>query len=122
MNYYEIAAKWWADKVQNAGPANFNNVAMIFASMIAMENASNKDAIEAFEKELANVIKTNVESKGRLTFDCDYAPDRILTEVAIEAGVNPAGFPWKTTMNVTAEKVEVSFGYGASWQTIYPVS
>lgn len=126
--YYETAAKWWSEKVKNASPANFNNgdksqaggMSMIFASLIAMENAPKKEAIEAFEKELAKVIKAQVEENGSLMLDCDYAPDAILTSVAIDTGVDPSGFPWKTTMKVTAESVEVSFGYGASWQKIYP--
>lgn len=128
MEYYEVAAKWWAEKVVNAGPANFNNgdesqaggIAMILASIFAMENAPNKEAIEAFDKELAKVIKNKVEEKGSLMLDCDYAPDAILSSVATQTGVNPSGFPWKTTMDIRPDKVEVSFGYGTDWKTIYP--
>lgn len=128
MKYYEVAAKWWADKLRNVGPASFNNgddspnggIAMMLATMIAFDKEPSNDATDLFEKNLAEKIKERVEHLGQLSLDCDYGPGMILGNIAKEVGIDPMSFPWKTSMHITADKVQVSFGYGASYVTIFP--
>ena len=129
MKYYEVAAKWWADKIRKASPANFNNgddgqrggMAMIMATMIAMKNEPSSEVVDLFEKKLAEKIKEEVERRGQLSLDCDYSPDITLGNIANQTGVDTMSFPWKTNMNITADKVCVSFGYGSGYDTIFPV-
>lgn len=59
-----------------------------------------------------------------LHLSVDYSPDEILLNMLRDAGVdrNMAemfGLPHKTDMRVSARRVEVSHGYGASWRYIY---
>ena len=130
MKYYEVAAKWWADKIRNVGPANYNNgdngvrggMAMMMATMIAVDKAPSNVSVELFEKKLAEKIKESVESRGQLSLDCDYGPNMLLGNIARETEIDPMSFPWKTNMHITPDKVQVSFGYGAGYETIFPVN
>lgn len=128
MEYNKVAAKWWADKFRNVGPGNFNNgdsssaggMAMIMATMLAMDSEPSAQAIDLFEQKLADTIKEHVESRGSMTLSVDYGPDYILGSLARETGVSTNGFPWKTTMWVEKDKVSVSAGYAAPTKIIFP--
>lgn len=128
MEYNEIAAKWWADKLRNVGPGNFNNgdqsseggIAMMLATMLAIETSPNSDAIDLFEQKLAEEIKERNSFGGTLILDVDYGPDMILGNIAKETGVSTTGFPWKTTMWITDEEVAVCCGAGSQRQIIFP--
>lgn len=128
MEYNKVAAKWWADKLRNVGLGNFDNgdsssaggLAMLLAGMLAMDTQPSGESIDFFEEKLAETIKEQVESRGSMTLSVDYGPDYILGSIAQESGVSTNGFPWKTTMWVRADKVEVSAGYAAPSETIFP--
>lgn len=128
MEYNKVAAKWWADKLRNVGPGNFDNgdssstggMAMILATMLAMDTQSSEEAIILFEKRLAETILDQVEQHGSMVIRVDYGPDYILSDLAQETGVSPNGFPWKTTMWIVKDKVTVSAGYGAPRKVIFP--
>lgn len=127
MEYNKVAAKWWADKLRNVGPGNFDNgddssaggMLMVLASMLALQNQASDESVDLFEEELAETIKEQVESQGSMTLSVDYGPDYILGSIAEKTGVGTGGFPWKTTMWVRANKVEVSAGYAAPYETIF---
>ncbi len=128
MEYNKVAAKWWADKLRNVGLGNFDNgdsssaggLAMILAGMLAMDTKPSDESIDLFEKELAETIKEQVESRGSMTLSVDYGPDYILGSLAEKTGVSTNGFPWKTTMWVRSNEVTVSAGYAAPAETIFP--
>lgn len=130
MAYNDVAAKWWADKLRNIGPGNFNNgddslaggIAMILGSLIAMESEPSSKSIDLFEQNLADTIKEHVESSGPLILSVDYGPDALLGKIALKSGVNTNGFPWRTTMWIETEKVSVCAGYGAPTKIIFPES
>ncbi len=102
MEYYEVAAKWWADKIHKIGSAKAKTV-------------------RVFEKKLGEKIKERVEQIGQLSLECDYDPDMILGNIAKEVGVDAKCFPFKTNMHITPNKVRVSFGYGTGYEKIFPV-
>ena len=128
MEYNKVAAKWWADRLRNVGPGNFNNgdesstggMAMALATLLAMNSQPSEDAIDLFEAKLAETIKKHVEDRGSMTLSVDYGPDYILSSVAQETGVSSNGFPWKTTMWIYKDKVTVSAGYAAPSKVIFP--
>ncbi len=128
MEYNKVAAKWWADKFWKVGPGNFDNgdsssiggMAMLLATMLAMDSHPSDEAIDLFEERLAKTIKEKVEERGSMTLSVDYGPDDILGSLAQETGVNTNGFPWKTTMWIEKEKVSVSAGYAAPCEIIFP--
>lgn len=95
---------------------------MIMATMIAIDKAPSSSSVEQFEEKLAEKIKEIVEQKGQLSLDCHYGPDMILGSIARETEIDPMSFPWKTNMHITPDKVQVSFGYGVGYETIFPVN
>lgn len=129
MEYNKVAAKWWADKLREVGPGNFDNgdssstgsMAMLLATMLAMDSQSSAEAINLFEERLANVIKEEVESYESMILSVDYHPDYILGCLAQETGVSCNGFPWKTTMWIEKNKVSVKAGYAAPRELIFTV-
>lgn len=129
MEYNKIAKKWWADKLRNVNLGNFDNgdnssaggLAMLLAGMLALDTQPSNESIDLFEEQLAETIKEHVESHGSLTLSVDYGPDYILGSTAERAGVSTSGFPWKTTMWVRTDRVEVSAGYAPPSVTIFPV-
>lgn len=128
MEYNKVAAKWWADKIRNVGPGNFDNgdtslsggITMVLATMLAMDSEPSGKTIDLFEEKLANTIKEHVETHGTMTLTVDYVPDQILGRLAKETGVSPNVFPWKTTMWIKNNHVSVSSGYGNTSKTIFP--
>lgn len=103
MEYYDVAAKWWSSKI---------------TKIIGIKN-EDTEATELFEKKLAEEIKKHVSEKGNLTLECNYCPDIILGNIARETRVDVMALPWKTTMYITAEKVEVSHGFSSECVTIF---
>ena len=92
---------------------------MMMATMLAIDSAPSEDAIDAFEKRLAEFIKATVEKNSSMSLSVDYYPDYNLGTIVKETGVNPSVFPWKTTMNIDSDRVDVSSGYGAPFVKIY---
>ncbi len=128
MDYNKVAARWWADKLRNVEPGNFDNgdksgagsFAMLMYSMLAMSKQPATETIDKFEERLAETIKEQVEARGSMTLSVDYGPDDILGSLAQESGVSTNGFPWKTTMRIETNKVSVSAGYAAPVENIFP--
>lgn len=128
-------AKWWGDKISGSGSRHDNgdhdNMASVFAGFLAdtMTEYADESKVNKFVDILTEKILNEVQEKGRFSpwnLDCDYAPSRFLSEAAKEAGIKSDNFPWKTSMaireNQNGETIaEVSAGYGASWEQIYPV-
>lgn len=126
--YNEVAAAWWANKLRNITPASFNNgdessaggMGMMMAFLVADKRRPEDEKVDAFEKELAEKIKQEVEEFGRLYISCDYAPDDLLTELAFTHEIETGCFPWKTSMWISKEEVKVSPGYARPAVIIYP--
>lgn len=126
--YNEVAAAWWANKLRNITPACYNNgdesrvggMGMMLAFLVADKRRPEEEKVDAFEKELAEKIKQQVEEFGRLYISCDYAPDDTLTELAYAHEIETGCFPWKTSMWISKEEVKVSPGYAWNTITIYP--
>lgn len=129
MEYNKVAAKWWADKLRNIGPGNFNmgddssagGIGMMLATMLALDNEPSSESIDLFEEKLAEIIKEQVEKIGSLILSTDYGPDYTLGKLANETGIDTTSFPWKTLMTIDKAHVSVSCGYGASSKIIFPV-
>lgn len=129
MEYNNVAAKWWADKLRNASPGNFDMKEsgdlgfgiMMLGTMIAMDTQTPSKNIDKFEEHLSKTIKEMVERCGHLTLSVDYGPDYILGKIAQETEVSINKFPWKTTMWIEKCKISVSSGRTESTKIIFPV-
>lgn len=127
MEYYEVAASWWAEKIEDVTTSHYkpevNSEIGVLVMVKAFEVANNLNDFfrndAEFESDLAQIIKAKVEKEGVLILEVDYTPDSILEEVAVRNGVNTLVFPWKTKMYITEEKVRVT-KFGKDTEVIYP--
>ncbi len=118
-NVIEIAAGWWAARLQclhhdNGGKEHVNQMAMFFADMLAASHKPTNDQLEKFKTALETCIKRERERRNYIYLSCDYSPDRILAEAAKEAGIDSSVFPYKVSTYITEDnKFMVRDGYGA---------
>ena len=114
------AAKWWADQLRNGAKLDNGDKsdAGFTTHMLATLAQSNRNIPEEkiilFENSLTKFVLD--EKMTTVILGCDYHPDRQLLLASEEAGieVGMTDFPWKTTMWIKDDVVEVSEGYGAS--------
>ena len=129
-------AAWWGDKISGHGAwhdnGDHNNLASVFAGLLA--DTMTEEADESKVNKFVDILTEKILEQAndghllelRYNLDCDYAPSQFLSEAAKEAGIKSDNFPWKTSMAICENDdgetiVEVSAGYGASWEQIYPV-
>jgi hypothetical protein len=123
----KAAAAWWRKSLERPKFDNGDeSAAGGMATMLAMmaHKPPTTEQMDAFEVALAKRLAADLAERGRWTLQVDYDPDPTLYEAAKEAelaslGNKGCGFPWKTWMMITPEKVEVAAGYGAKMKTIF---
>lgn len=97
-------------------------MAFLMAMMVSSKSSISKEQIDTFKKALADIIVEQLESSyyEECRLGVDYHPDMLLYSAAQKAGINDdMGFPWKTNMCISKEKVSVSAGYAAPWETLW---
>lgn len=90
--------------------------------MVNSKSSISKEQVVIFKEELAQLIveKMSYSWKGECILDVDYHPDMLLYTAAQIAGIDDnMSFPWKTSMRITKNKVSVSEGYAAPWETLW---
>jgi hypothetical protein len=120
------AVDWWADKLiacKNSGlsseersdPAN-RGYQMAEALMALTKPKVSQEQIDKFKNELTRVLE-NYKPHSLMV---DYNPDGWLTQSLEAAGISSdmGVLPIKTRMHIEADKVEVSYGYGAEYVAI----
>lgn len=132
MDYSEVAAKWWVNKLRSifAGQANYNNgvpgVLGIYVATGQAEEASattpNPENLDKFEKLLAEEIRNQIPTAfmGELILSVDYNPDGILLELAKKCQISTKGFPYKTTMWIKEKQILLKDGYVGPIRKIFP--
>ncbi len=134
MEYYEVAAKWWADKLRNVTFGDFYKKrtspsgaeAFLMTTIFARDHKPGDDeCYNVFEKILANIIKERVEIIEPYTFSLSvhYSPDEYLTMAATDAGIVHYIFPWNTRMLIRKDSIIVISGTDSekSEEVIYPI-
>jgi len=120
----EVAVNWWADRVcqpefhtQTPGE-NVKSIAMAESMAYLLTKPVNFDSKEKFIDELRKRI-TSSEFNPFSGLHVDYHPDRILSDAAIESGVELSNFPWKTGMYFGEDgSVKAKIGYGSELETL----
>lgn len=112
----EIAATWWADVLkpgtkQDNGE-DFGPIESMLVTVCALKFQPTPEQIEVFKNELKTILDSD-ESIDILS--TDYACGVGLRKAAEVAGISSScpPFPMKTVMWVNADRVSVSYGYGA---------
>ena len=119
-----VAAHWWAGLASGRAPhrTGDNGSAAALAGILAdtMKKTPQENALEVFEKALANRIMTEERYMWGSIW-VDYVPDDILCEAAKEAGISTMNFPWKTGMHIDPDRGTVTVRESLGpWTQIYP--
>lgn len=125
--YVKVAVNWWANaianpKFDNGDDSIAGGMALLLTMMVNSKSSIGKEQIGIFKKELAEIIVAQMKSSwnGECCLGVDYHPDMLLYNAAQKAGINDdMGFPWKTNMCISKDKVSVSAGYAAPWETLW---
>ena len=118
------AVNWWKNTLASPKMDNGDSQMDLFMALLgsSLTRGNTEEAIAKFCEELSKLLCE--ESKnGRDTFhlDVDYGPGEYLYDAAEKAGVR-LQFPCKTNMQITPQKVSVSYGYCAPWEDVWTAS
>jgi len=122
----KVAVDWWIDKMTGShrcANIGMDGMAGAFASLF-MQMAYDQDKplpeeMQNFEKILTETITKRLFEGRDTQLDVDYGPSGVLRDVLIESHVSGSRVPLKTTMDISFDRVTVSCGYAAPWETIY---
>ena len=117
MSNTDKAVAWWVNVLRDAKKDNGDRSEM-GAMALAMAELGKKVPTEDQLERFAQLLHERIESEHPTVLSCDYGPSVPLRECAKEAGIDGSAFPWKTTMWLRPDKVEVSYGYGAPIQEV----
>ena len=123
------AVNWWIEKIDN--PNSFDNgdnskkgqMANMLAMLLAVQskNKLEKEQLEIFKDSLTEQVEYTLNLRGECILRTDYEPMWQLQKAAQLAQIDDSVFPWKTTMKINKDKIEVSEGYKKPYETIYKV-
>ncbi len=126
----DAAVAWWVAAIKrprfdNLGPRHpgedpQERRSNEFASIMAMTMPRpDEEAITRFGEALRQAL-TAVADQPPYCIAVDYGPDRFLSDVLQQAGIDPSitSLPWKTVMWFEKGGVQVSCGYGAKQEEI----
>jgi hypothetical protein len=125
----KTAVKWWSNKLR--GGVKHDNGDNSFTSLMACALADQlskpitDEQLEVFEAELTKILEVETSYHHYVMLTVDYNPCMMLYDAAKAAGISEHNFPYKTdviVMNRDGEyTVQVSDGYGRSYETLNPV-
>lgn len=121
-DYITVAIDWWANAV--LAPQFDNGCDKISSFLFIMNAKDNKTfsekEIECFKRSLAKQIIKEMKRSNYCYLRVDYYPNHALSVAGKKIGVNPkSGWPCKTTMEIYNNKVIVSAGYQAKYETLW---
>ena len=127
MEYYEVAAKWWKEKIRKVTPEHFSSngrvdsMAKLLASYFPhMDDEISDKYLDLFEKKLTDIIKDQVECIGYMLLLTHYNPDvSLIGDIARESGLDTDRIPHETTMWIYKEKVSVQYGTDKNFSIIF---
>lgn len=136
MEYYEVAAKWWADQLREKPketPEDMNDFteedfeSYYMKSFQKIELGDTPERIDEFQKILTRLIKEGVEEEGELVISMDYRVSMIFGHQSISTVYMPGSFlgdalqrakiewsniPLRRMMWVSPKEVNVTYGRG----------
>ncbi len=133
----EVAAKWWADKLDgmakqdNGAPEMANGLGGLLMMMSSLMHGVSPEKREAFRITLESKLDESLDQKldgledmacGQISLRVDYGAEGLLADVASSLGIpygTGSAFPVKTSMAVSKKDVKLWYGYGASEQVLY---
>jgi len=119
--YVKVAVDWWANAVASPKLDNGENLPVGLMTLISRTGKRySKDEMKIFKNTLAERIVERLEYDEICYLHVDYRPCALLEEAGSKIGIDSMmGYPWKTRMEISKRKVEVSNGYQAPYETIW---
>lgn len=119
--YIAVAVQWWLDQVQHPKMDNGTDELASFMAMFsgAMRTKFDAEKAKKFSELFTEKLNAKIKERGRADLYVDYGPDSFLAEIGNAVGISDMGWPFKTSMVVTPEKVVVSCGYCAPAETLW---
>lgn len=119
-DYINAAVDWWAEAIQhprmNRGG---NQSAFLMPTLGGKSRQYTENEINQFRKVLADVLAKELERRERVVLSVNYRPDCFLSQAGNIIGMNQFDYPCKTDMWISATKVSVCAGEGASEEIIW---
>lgn len=120
------AAEWWMKRISGQvihdnGDPTFGSV---FAGMLMdqMVKPASDAQLQKFKNSLVMRLSALAsQGRERIWMECDYSPDMTLSAAAVDADIPRDNFPWKVSMRINSDGVEVKDGYGEPWVRIWPI-
>ena len=109
----KVAADWWADFISNPKLEGYDNTIQgMMANAIAttikeFAPVPTDEQLECFKTTLQNQIRMDLLSYGQCRIGDDYNSEKKLIDASKKSKIN-SYFPWKTTMIVYTDEVEVN--------------
>lgn len=119
------AARWWREKIDGGAHHDNGDSSQegILAGAMAdsLNEPTDGHALDLFEKILAlRLLEEGENARDYFSIGSDYGPEGCLLDSALETGITPHNFPWKTWMWIFADRIEVRDGYLAQNVVIWP--
>ena len=119
------AARWWREKIDGGAHHDNGDSSQegILAGVMAdsLNEPTDGYALDLFEKILAQrLLEKDEKGLKCISIGSDYGPGQCLLNSALEAGIDPHNFPWKTWMLILEDRIEVRDGYRAPNVVIWP--
>ncbi len=140
MEYYEVAARWWADKLREPHEEESNLEEPNHPEGSLMKKFQEEklegqlEKVDIFEKLLSKIIKEQVEIAEELVIAVDYKQDgingdgevstmympHIIEDALYKAGIDYSSIPWRGIMWISSNNVRASYGSFHPRTTIFP--
>ena len=119
------AAHWWRDKIDGGARHDNGDDSLTSRMACLMADSLNEPtdghALDLFEKILAlRLLEEGEKGLNYFSIGSDYGPEGCLLDSALETGITPHNFPWKTWMWIFEDRIEVRDGYRAPNVVIWP--
>jgi len=121
------AAEWWMKRISGKVKHDNgdNSFGSVFAGLMAddLVKPASDAQLQKFKNNLVMRLSTLAgQGRERIWVDCDYSPDMVLSAAAVDADIPRDNFPWKVSMDIDSNGVEVKDGYGEPWVKIWPIA
>lgn len=132
----KLASEWWTNQIKNPifdnGDDSGNGLFAAGLASLAVKKISDKQA-DNFKEDLYDLIikKLNEQSsykdgleyfyeyRSYIELSTDYSPSTTLKQIAERNNISLNNFPWKTTMWISRNHLQVRGGYSAQNEMLF---
>lgn len=121
--YIDVATNWWEEILFSRSMEKFDVGEEVG---LRTRNVGQRLSVKPTEKSvlmfknmLVRAIKIYESYGETLVLESNYKPVGVLAQVVEASNVTISSVPWKTTMIITPESVQVSMGHEKEFETLF---